>query len=87
MSSARKSSPAAKLTKAIIRLALAEQHQLFFALKDHLFPDKKPDIHGGIKDIWEARNTSNLCCPHARGSRSCASGSTVTASAIFQPFE
>lgn len=50
-----------------MRLALSEQHRLFFALKDHLFPDKKPDIHGRIKDIREARNTSNLCCPHCQG--------------------
>jgi transposase-like protein len=67
MPNARKSSPAARLAKAIMRLALPEQHQVFATLKDHLFPDKNTDIRGHIKDIREARNTSCLCCPHCQG--------------------
>jgi len=48
-------------------LAQPEQHQLFFAFKDFLFPDTKPDIHGRIKDIREARNAASLSCPHCSG--------------------
>jgi hypothetical protein len=62
-----KSSRLTGIAKSIMRLPHDDLHRSFFAIKDYLFPDTKPDIHGRIKDIREARNTSGLACPHCTG--------------------
>jgi hypothetical protein len=39
----RKSSRFARISKSFNLLSLGEQERLFYSIKDHLFPDTKPD--------------------------------------------
>jgi transposase-like protein len=67
MAFTRKSSRFARISKSFNLLSPGEQQRLFYSIKDYLFPDTKPDIHGRIKDIREARNAGGMACPHCGG--------------------